>query len=148
MLGMCQRNTRAEQVNPQMDQQRKNFQSTIDDQFFEQLVKATYLKGETIYQYFLSKASTQDQTLSINVFTTAIVHLGLTWHPTPTNNFFNQIDIMVNKVASGKVTATQLDEVVNLGCKRTINEMSDEILKIIRDQAISQKQDFKLLVKQ
>ncbi len=148
MLGMCQRNTRAEQVNPQMDQQRKNFQSTIDDQFFEQLVKATYLKGETVYQYFLSKASTQDQTLSINVFTTAIVHLGLTWHPTPTNNFFNQIDIMVNKVASGKVTATQLDEVVNLGCKRTINEMSDEILKIIRDQAISQKQDFKLLVKQ
>lgn len=148
MLGMCQRNTRAEQVNPQMDQQRKNFQSTIDDQFFEQLVKATYLKGETVYQYFLSKASTQDQTLSINVFTTAIVHLGLTWHPTPTNNFFNQIDIMVNKVASGKVTATQLDEVVNLGCKRTINEISDEILKIIRDQAISQKQDFKLLVKQ
>ena len=148
MLGMCQRNTRAEQVNPQMDQQRKNFQSTIDDQFFEQLVKATYLKGETVYQYFLSKASTQDQTLSINVFTTAIIHLGLTWHPTPTNNFFNQIDIMVNKVASGKVTATQLDEVVNLGCKRTINEMSDEILKIIRDQAISQKQDFKLLVKQ
>jgi len=81
----------------------------------------------------LSKASTQDETLSINVFTTAIVHLGMNWHPTPTNNFFNQIDLMVNKVALGKVTATQLDEAVNLGCKRTINEMSEEILKIIRD---------------
>lgn len=31
MLGMCQRNTRAEQLNPHMDQQRSIFYSNIDD---------------------------------------------------------------------------------------------------------------------
>lgn len=54
----------------------------------------------------------------------------------------------MNRVALGKVTASQLDEAANLGCKKTINEMSDDILKVIVDQAISRDHDFKQLVRQ
>jgi hypothetical protein len=45
MLGMGSRNTRAEQLNPYLDQERAIFRSSIEDIYFEDLVKATYLKG-------------------------------------------------------------------------------------------------------
>lgn len=68
MLGMGSRNTRAEQLNPHLEQQRSIFRTSIDDQYFEDLVKATYLKGETVYKYFANKASSSDETLLPNTF--------------------------------------------------------------------------------
>lgn len=65
-----------------------------------------------------------------------------------TNTFFNEIDVVMNRVNLGKVTAQQLDEAVNLGCKKTINEMSEDILKIIVEQAVMRELDFKQLVRQ
>jgi hypothetical protein len=118
MLGVGARNTRAEQVNPYRDQERSNFRCPIDDKYFEDIVKATYLRDETVYKFFADHASRDGQeTLLPNDFARAMQVLNVNWTAVSTSNFFNQIDKILNRGQSGKLTATQIDEAVCLGCK-------------------------------
>ena len=56
MLGTGIRNTRTEQLSKIRDEDRFKFRTSIGDSYFEDIVKGTYIKGKTVYEYFLSFA--------------------------------------------------------------------------------------------
>jgi hypothetical protein len=79
LLGMGSRNTRHEQLNPHSDKQRAVFTINIEDRYFEDLVRATYLRGESVYQYFANNAS-RDGVLLPNTFGDSIRATGTLSH--------------------------------------------------------------------
>lgn len=53
MLGMGVRNTKTEQIKAISDRERNAFRINVADSYFEDIVKGTYIKSQTVYQYFL-----------------------------------------------------------------------------------------------
>jgi hypothetical protein len=56
MPGTASRNTKTELVKNVADHERFHFQSSIDLSRFEDIVKGTYIKGQTVHDFFLAYA--------------------------------------------------------------------------------------------
>lgn len=152
MLGTGVRNTRTEQVRTVTDLERTNFQIKIDDNYIEDIVKGTYIKSQTVYQYFLGFAQNQNQKgecLQSQEFSRAIQALGIGWTLSTTENVFAQLDTRMNEGRRMlSVTPMQIDEAICLACKRPITQMQDDVLKSIAEQAIQRDKDVGQLIKQ
>ncbi len=113
-------------------------------------MKATYLRGESVYQYFTNNVN-RDGVLLPNTFGDSIRATGsLThWNVNVVNKVFTAFDSVMNRSQQGmgQITAAQIDEAVNLGCKRTIQEMHNDISKAIVLQALSKNVDLKVTLK-
>jgi hypothetical protein len=57
LLGMPVRNTKTETLRRINDYERNAFRSQVEAQYFEDLVKGTYVRGQTVHEYFLAYAS-------------------------------------------------------------------------------------------
>ena len=122
MLGSGERNTKTEQVQRISAQTRQGFViGNVADSYFEDIVKGTYIKGETVYHYFLSFSQSQGgrtEVLNSSDFSRAIQSLGIGWTHNSTDNVFASGDQRMHQGArQNSLTAIQIDEAICLGCK-------------------------------
>ena len=124
----------------------------VSSSYFEQLVMSTYVAGQTVHAYFQPYISQRDdpsEAITQDYFIQGVLALKVGWTNASAQEFFAQVDKWAHKGAlTGRVSAMELDRAVCLGCKRTIPEMHDEVLRQIVLEAQKRHLDFKSLVTQ
>lgn len=125
LLGMPVRNTKAETLRRIDDYERNGYRSQVEPHFFEDLVKGTYVRGQTVHDYFLAYASNRlnqygsgftgpSEMLERSDFERAVMALDISWTVQSTGAVFSALESASGR---GNLPISFLDEACCLGCK-------------------------------
>lgn len=125
LLGMPVRNTKTETLRRVDEYDRNMYRSQVQERQFEDLVKGTYIRGQTVHEYFLAYASNRlnlygsgftgpSEVLERSDFERAVMALDIGWTVQSTGAVFAALESAAGR---GSLPIAALDEACCLGCK-------------------------------
>lgn len=132
---------RTPRTNTQADQRGSrppaNFHSQVSSQHLEELMKATYARGVTVYEHFARLATRQGNQLQLAAlqFQKAVLDLEIQWDSRTVHLVYTQINKQFNSRigfgtthAGASVSPDQVDEAVAFGVKLSCEELHRQLL--------------------